>query len=118
MINLERKNNAWLFVGVIFACFAVSTGVRYKQFEYWKKTPAAFFVGERPLMTTLDAPYWLRLAREYNEVTFGGDAVQRKNIGKAEHSYTTTSIPTEFLESSSSNPKAKSLILVGWLFII
>lgn len=67
---LERKNNSWLFVGVLLVCFAVSVGVRYKQFETWKKTPATFFVGERPMMTTLDAPYWLSLAREYNEGVF------------------------------------------------
>ena len=48
-------------------------GVRYQQFETWAKTPAAYFVGERPMMTTLDAPYWLRWAREYNEGTYGND---------------------------------------------
>ena len=63
----EFKNNAWLFVGVLLACFAISVGVRYQQFETWKLTPQNYFVGERPMMTTLDAPYWLRLAREYNE---------------------------------------------------
>ncbi len=68
---LEWKNNIWLFVAVLLACFAVSAGVRYQQFETWKRTPAAYFVGERPMMTTLDAPYWLRLAREYNEGTYG-----------------------------------------------
>ncbi len=72
VMNLfEKKNNIWLFVGMLLACFAVSAGVRYQQFETWKKTPAAYFVGERPMMTTLDAPYWLRLAREYNEGTYG-----------------------------------------------
>jgi hypothetical protein len=64
---LEWKNNVWLFVGVLLACFAVSVGVRYQQFETWKENPKAYFVGERPMMTTLDAPYWLRWAREYNE---------------------------------------------------
>ncbi|HIF60599.1 MAG TPA: hypothetical protein EYQ26_14080, partial [Rhodospirillales bacterium] len=64
---LERENNIWLFVAVLLACFAVSAGVRYQQFETWKLTPQAYFVGERPMMTTLDAPYWLRIAREYNE---------------------------------------------------
>jgi len=67
----ERKNNSWLFVGVLLVCFAVSAGVRYQQFETWEKTPAAYFFGERPMMTTLDAPYWLRWAREYNEETYG-----------------------------------------------
>ena len=63
----EFKYNVWLFGAVLLSVFAVSTGVRYQQFETWKKTPAAYFVGERPMMTTLDAPYWLRIAREYNE---------------------------------------------------
>ena len=67
----EFKNNTWLFGAFLLAVFAISAGVRYQQFETWKKTPQAFFVGERPMMTTLDAPYWLRLAREYNEGTFG-----------------------------------------------
>ena len=63
----EFKNNIWLFGLVLLAVFAVSVGVRFQQFETWKKTPQAYFVGERPMMTTLDAPYWLRWAREYNE---------------------------------------------------
>ena len=52
-------------------CFGFSTAIRFQQFEIWKKNPTAFFVGERPLMTTLDAPFWLRMAREYNEGMFG-----------------------------------------------
>jgi len=68
---LEWKNNRWLFGAVLLACFAVSALVRYQQFDTWKLTPQAYFVGERPMMTTLDAPYWLRLAREYNEGTYG-----------------------------------------------
>lgn len=70
-IFIDRKYNSLLFAGVLLVCFLVSTGVRYQQFETWKKTPAAYFVGERPMMTTLDAPYWLRWAREYNEGTYG-----------------------------------------------
>jgi undecaprenyl-diphosphooligosaccharide---protein glycotransferase len=66
----EWKNNIWLFVGFMLACFAVSVGVRYQQFETWKENPQTYFVGERPMMTTLDAPYWLRWAREYNEGVF------------------------------------------------
>ncbi|SVC90582.1 uncharacterized protein METZ01_LOCUS343436, partial [marine metagenome] len=70
-IFIDRKYNSLLFAGVLLVCFLVSVGVRYQQFETWKKTPAAYFVGERPMMTTLDAPYWLRWAREYNEGTYG-----------------------------------------------
>ena len=68
---LEWKNNRWLFGAVLLACFAVSALVRYQQFDTWKLTPQAYFVGERPMMTTLDAPYWLRIAREYNEGIYG-----------------------------------------------
>ena len=68
---LECKYNVWLFFAVLLAVFTVSVGVRYQQFETWKKTPGAYFVGERPMMTTLDAPYWLRLARELNEGVYG-----------------------------------------------
>ena len=67
MKMIAYKNNVWLFGVVLLGVFAVSAGVRYQQFETWKQTPAAYFVGERPMMTTLDAPYWLRWAREYNE---------------------------------------------------
>ncbi len=67
----ELKNNSMLFSGVLLICLLISAGLRYQQFETWEKTPAAFFVGDRPMMTTLDAPYWLRWAREYNEGTYG-----------------------------------------------
>ena len=70
-MKVWRKNNSWLFAGVLLVCFLISAVVRYQQFENWEKTPAAYFVGERPMMTTLDAPYWLRWAREYKEGLFG-----------------------------------------------
>ncbi|HIO11146.1 MAG TPA: hypothetical protein EYN12_05670, partial [Deltaproteobacteria bacterium] len=104
-INLltDWKYNSWLFAGVLLICFAVSAGVRYQQFETWKKAPTVYFVDERPLMTTLDAPFWLRLAREYNDVKFGGEALQRKKRDKAEQSKKTESIPAEFLDHSPSS---------------
>ena len=67
----DWKYNSLLFTVVLLICFSISALVRYQQFDTWEKTPATFFVGERPMMTTLDAPYWLRWAREYNEGTFG-----------------------------------------------
>ena len=111
-MNVESKNNSWLFfVVVLLACFAVSAGVRYQQFETWKKTPAAYFVGERPMMTTLDAPYWLRYARKYNEGTFGKDEL-RIYPESTEHfkASLAPSTPLEFTDpatppSSSETPK-------------
>ncbi len=94
-----------MFAGVLLVCFMFSTGMRYQQFETWEKTPAVYFVDERPLMTTLDAPFWLSLARDYNEVTFRGGELLRKDGGKAEHSNTHKSIPSEFLDSSPSTQR-------------
>ena len=66
-VFFEFKNNVCLFGAVLLGVFAVSVVERFQQFETWKENPQAYFVGERPMMTTLDAPYWLRLAREYTE---------------------------------------------------
>ena len=83
---IDYEYNSWLFAGVLLICFAFSAGMRYQQFETWKNAPNIYFVGERPLMTTLDAPFWLRLAREYNEVKFGGEALQIDKRSKDEKS--------------------------------
>ena len=60
-------------------------------------------------MTTLDAPFWLRLAREYNDVKFGGEALQRKKRDKAEQSKNTESIPAEFLDPSPSSSETSEI---------
>jgi len=72
----ERKNNFFFFSVVLLVCFLFSLGVRFEQFKSWEKKPHLFFVGDRPMMTTLDAPYWLRWAREYNEGTLGVDSLR------------------------------------------
>ena len=64
------RYSSWLFAGVLLVCFSISVMVRFQQFKTWEKSPAVFFVGDRPMMSTLDAPNWLRWAREYNEGTF------------------------------------------------
>ena len=71
-------------MAALLACYAVSVLVRYQQFVAWKQNPKAYFVGERPMMTTLDAPYWLRLAREYNEGTYGTDDLRMYPSGTKE----------------------------------
>ena len=63
----ETRNNVWLFVGVLITCFAVSFGMRFWQYETWKLTPNAYFLEDKPMMTTLDAPYWIHMARDYNK---------------------------------------------------
>ena len=104
------KNNVWLFVTVLLAVFAVSTAVRYQQFETWEKTPVAYFVGERPMMTTLDAPYWLRWAREYNEGVFG-----KKNglAGYPERTRTfkDMSVPTKFKDPPDTMNLGKHIVV-------
>ena len=109
----ERKYNSWLFVGVLLACYFVSAGVRYQQFETWKKTPAAFFVGERPMMTTLDAPYWVRLAREYNEGVYRQKG-RLRGYPKNTKTFQEMSVPHKFRDpppissTSSTTPLSSS----------
>jgi len=112
-MNFERKNNSWLFAGVLLTCFFVSVWVRYQQFETWKKTPVYYFVGERPLMTTLDAPYWLRWAREYKEGIMG-EKDGLRNYPDAteifkEKSYEEFTIPMKYTDFTPSNNNASSL---------
>ncbi|MBF0518178.1 MAG: hypothetical protein HQK92_00455 [Nitrospirae bacterium] len=45
--------------------FILSTSVRLNQYQIWKQTPAMYFVGTTPMMTTVDAFYWIRMARDY-----------------------------------------------------
>jgi hypothetical protein len=103
-MQLERNYNSFLFAAVLLFCFLISVGVRYQQFETWKQTPAAYFVGERPMMTTLDAPYWLRWAREINEGTFG----QKGALGqypRHTETFRDKSIPDKFIDPPTNNPE-------------
>ncbi len=79
--NLNKSVHGWLqspwipkicFLVALLVCYAISVNVRYQQLETWKQNPPQFFVGEQPLMTTLDAPYWLRWAKEYRDGEFYG----------------------------------------------
>ena len=104
----ELKNNSLLFGGGLLLCFLVSAGVRYQQFETWKRTPAAYFVGERPMMTTLDAPYWLRWAREYNEGTYGQQKDGLRDYPDGTETYQKISVkklshPLNYIDPTSSS---------------
>jgi hypothetical protein len=113
-MQLEKKYNSILFIGVLFFCFFVSVGVRYQQFETWKTNPSAFFVGERPMMTTLDAPFWLRGAREYNEGTYAQKGALG-NYPKNTEIFRDRSIPQNFRDSSKK--KFYFIILFSTLLI-
>ena len=103
------KYNSWLFAVVLLLCFAFSAGVRFQQFEIWEKAPNVYFVEERPLMTTLDAPFWFRLAREYNGVKFDAEVLQRKKRKEPEQTKNTKSIPTEFLDHSPTSSETSGI---------
>ena len=98
----NSKNSFLLFLGVLLFCFVFSAGVRYKQFKTWEKTPAEYFVGEIPMMTTLDAPYWLRFAREYKQGTLGQKTGLRL-FPENTFQYKKLSIPQKFIDKPSPN---------------
>ncbi len=68
-----------LFFVILLICYGISVNVRYQQLETWKQNPQQFFVGEQPLMTTLDAPYWVRWAKEYRDGGYYGQAYKRSH---------------------------------------
>ena len=98
----DWKFSPWLFAIVLLACFAVSAGIRFEQFEVWGKTPVVYFVGERPMMTTLDAPIWLRIAREYNEETYGEKQLRNYPHKLSPKTLAESQIPQKFTDSPTS----------------
>jgi hypothetical protein len=102
----------WIFLLALLVCYAVSVNVRYQQFVSWQKNPKAYFVGDRPMMTTLDAPYWLRMAREYNEGIYGKEELRNYPSGSIEFSEKQDGrIPDEFRTAKELNEKTKEKII-------
>ncbi|WP_420267053.1 STT3 domain-containing protein [Candidatus Magnetominusculus dajiuhuensis] len=54
----------------IAICLSLSVFVRLHEYSVWKQNPASYFVDGTPMMTTVDAFYWVRLAREYKNGTY------------------------------------------------
>ncbi|MFL2772517.1 MAG: STT3 domain-containing protein [bacterium] len=103
----------WVFILALLVCYAVSVNVRYQQFVSWQKNPKAYFVGDRPMMTTLDAPYWLRLAREYNEGIYGKYELRNYPLGSSEFSEKQNSrIPVEFRTLKESKERTDEKIIL------
>ena len=102
----------WIFILALLVCYAVSVNVRYQQFVSWQKNPKAYFVGDRPMMTTLDAPYWLRWAREYNEGIYGKDELRNYPSGSSEFSEKQNDrIPHEFRTVKEVNQRTEEKVI-------
>ena len=54
-----------LFVAFVVGTVVFSSYVRLGQLDEWTATPERHFVDDRPLMTSTDAYFWLRLAEEH-----------------------------------------------------
>lgn len=70
IFNTEFRQG-WLFVLLALVCLlAFSIKIRYDEYRAWQKEPQRYFAkADMPLMTTHDAYYWLRVAREYRDGT-------------------------------------------------
>ena len=55
------------FAVVIVIAIAFSAHVRLEQYEVWKERPDRYIAESKPLLTTSDAYYWIRLAQEYRD---------------------------------------------------
>ncbi len=113
----------WLFALALVACYSISVYVRHQQYVTWQQKPRAYFVGERPMMTTLDAPYWLRWAREYNEGVYGKDTLRSyPGNSKEFQEKTKAKIPARFHEprlpdggAQKENPRYRDVPLLSFL---
>ncbi|KAA0257656.1 hypothetical protein FHQ18_07900 [Deferribacter autotrophicus] len=71
---MTNKNGLFfLFLFLVVAIFFYSAFVRYNQYSEWKKKKNLYFVEKYPAMTTLDAYYWLRYAKEYDKGIYKSD---------------------------------------------
>ncbi len=73
MKNLKNKINfsVAIFLAFLIGVAVISATKRYGQFSYWKKHKNVYFVKDTPMMTTLDAYYWLRYSKEIKNNTYG-----------------------------------------------
>ena len=55
-----------LFIVVLLITYGLTVESRWHQFDVWRSTPERHFVDEIPLVSTADAPYYLRLAKEHS----------------------------------------------------
>jgi len=56
-----------VFAILIVAAISFSAHVRLEQYDLWKESPDRYFAEGKPLLTTSDAYYWIRLAQEYRD---------------------------------------------------
>ncbi len=59
-----------IYIVLILIVFSISAYARYNQYSHWKQHESVYFVQNYPAMTTLDAYYWLRYAKEYKNGTY------------------------------------------------
>ncbi|WP_035589211.1 STT3 domain-containing protein [Hippea jasoniae] len=60
-----------IFIVFIFAVFVASFYYRFHQYQVWEEYPQVYMIGtDHPAMTTLDAYYWLRYAKEYKNGSY------------------------------------------------
>jgi dolichyl-diphosphooligosaccharide--protein glycosyltransferase len=73
----QRLIQLGLFIVAVLVCYGISVQVRHQQLETWRSNPQQFFVGDMPLMTTLDAPFYMRWAREFRDGEYYGTGHKR-----------------------------------------
>lgn len=68
--QLSDYLNWKLYLVLVLIILSLSIYVRYNQYNRWKQHETLYFVQNYPAMTTLDAYYWLRYAKEYKNGTY------------------------------------------------
>lgn len=63
---MDKKGKFIIVFLLMIGVFVYSAYVRFEQYNKWKEQRSIYFVENYPAMTTLDAYYWLRYAKEYD----------------------------------------------------
>lgn len=74
---MANKKFLNIFTSTLFilVVFVFSFSIRYNQTHLWEKSENIYKTGEYPAMATLDAYYWLRYAKEYDNGTYKSSSI-------------------------------------------
>ena len=64
-ISSNHRAPFFLFLFFLLGCFIYGVQVRKGQLNVWQENKQAFYANGQPLMTTLDAPYYVNHAKNY-----------------------------------------------------
>ncbi len=102
-IMTSPKTPFLLFLFFLLGCFVYGIQARKNQLNYWQKNKQAFYANGQPLMTTLDAPFFINLAKVYRADN------EEKKRSYPEHSIEQKFLMLDQYKKNLDNPTQKKI---------